>query len=145
MIFTFDWIKGIVFFFLFQIIFYTFLEKIDWLNGKAVFFFPAAKKKYRSQIDWMIDIVNFFREKKAHKRNSFWKKKNWLWMSWNPAYGKFRPKNSYFRTLILSTKKKTNQSGKSIMIRQKYQKNWPEKSWYPNGITKTAKFSICAL
>ena len=63
--------------------------------------------------------------------------RNILTICWNPAYGKFRPKNSYYWSLILCTKKKNTQIRQSIMIPKKYQKNWPDKSWYPNGITKT--------
>ena len=71
-------IKGTVFFFfLKKFMFCTFLGKIDWLNEKAVFFFPAAEKKNTDlrSIEWMT-LWTFTGKKNTKKKYSFWKKKN---------------------------------------------------------------------
>ena len=56
------------FFFTAKFIFYTFLAKIDWMNEKAVFFFPVTEKKktaLRSN-EWM-NIWTFPGKKKTEK------------------------------------------------------------------------------
>ena len=60
-----------------KFIFYTFLGKTDWMNEKAVFFFPRPEKKNSSEIEWMNEHVNFSRKKKKQKKcQNFRKKKN---------------------------------------------------------------------
>ena len=65
-----------IFFFTAKFIFYTFLAKIDWMNEKAVFFFPVTEKKNSIEIEWMNEHMNFSRKKKQKKHPKMRKKKH---------------------------------------------------------------------
>ena len=70
--------KGTVFFFSRKkFMFYTFLEKIDWLNEKAVFFFFQRQKKKNTDLrsnEWMT-FWTFTGKKKHKKKNTVLKEK----------------------------------------------------------------------
>ena len=50
-------------------------------------------------------------------------------ISWNPAYGEFYPKNSYFWPMKLCTKKNTTEIMKYCVKPQWFQKNWLSIWW----------------
>ena len=61
---------------------------------------------------------------------------------WNPAYGEFRPKNSFFWTLKPSHKKKYHPNPKKWAWNQKsFKKSGKKISWNHFGFTKTDHFS----